>query len=248
MTAIIIDDIETARQNMLNALMSFSNDVTVIAEAQSVKTAVAQIQKYQPDIVFIDVELGDGNAFDVLSQIDYKKHHIVFVTAFEKYAIRAFRFATINYLLKPIDTDDLELTIDKIKTQVVQHNIEVTYQQLLASSKKLEQKPTHVILKTGGLAHKIAINDIVRCQSESNYTTFYLQGGKTLLTSITLKEYEILFEEHHFFRTHQSHLINLDYVSFTQKTNYLFINLKTGEDIPLSIRKRPLFEKWFFKI
>lgn len=242
--AIVIDDVKIVRDAIVGLLTECASElITVIAEADSVKSGLIQINKHQPDVIFLDIEMKDGTGFDLLQQISIEKYKIVFITAYDHYAIKAFKYSAIDYLLKPIDPDELKTAVYKLKNAIEKEIIETKFNTLFLNLKSLNQSPEKIILKTTDSIYSINIKDIIRCESDNNYTRFYLVDGKKILTSVTLKEYEELFGGQKFFRIHQSHLINLLYFDYLKKQDGGLVVMKDKSCLPLASRKKDAFLK-----
>ncbi len=238
--AVIIDDIDTIRKKNSELIKIHCPNIVITAEANSVETGAAIIKQYLPDIVFLDVEMPDGTGFDLLKKIDTINFKVIFITGFEDFAIRAFRASAIDYLLKPLNPIDLVEAVKKAEKSIDKDVFDLKYSTLFSNlerSKKLQK----IILKTSEKIFSINIQDIIRCESEKNYTTFYLLNGVKILVSTTLKEYETLLCETGFFRPHQSHLINLAYFDYYLKSDGGAIIMKDKSSIPLSVRKKEEF-------
>lgn len=240
MRAVIIDDIDTIRSKNLELIREYCPQVTVMAEASDVKSGVEVIRKYLPDLVFLDVEMPDGTGFDLLQQLEPIQFKVIFITGFQDFAIRAFRFSAIDYLLKPIDPVELTEAVKKAEDAMGKENLELKLTALFSHVGQAKS-PQKIVLKTTEKLYSIDINDILRCESESNYTTFHLLNGSRLMVSITLKEYEAMLAPSGFFRPHQSHLINMHYFDHLIKADGGTIVMKNGTKIPLASRKREEF-------
>lgn len=238
--AIIIDDMDNIRQKNMAVIKQYCPDVAILAEADSVSSGVAAIRKYLPDLVFLDVEMGDGTGFDLLQQLKPIDFKVIFITAFQEFAIKAFRFSAIDFLLKPIDPADLVEAVQKAKETLSKEMLELQFSTLLSNIER-PRNLQKIILKTSEKVYSINVQDIVRCESEKNYTTFYMLNGQKLLVSTTLKEYETMLLPMGFFRTHQSHLINMLYFDHYVKTDSGSIIMKDKTVIPLSVRKKEEF-------
>ena len=236
MKAVIIDDQSYIRENLKMLLHKFAPEVEILAEAVGVKSGLECLRSYQPELVFLDIEMADGTGFDLLSLVKERTFRVIFVTGHDGYAIRAFRAAAIDYLLKPIDPDDLVEAVAKAKFQKPIHEIqvsEVIYAQLTEKVKQL-------VLSDSDNVYLVQLAEIVRCQSEDNYTRFFLSDGRILLISKTMKEFAELLEKSGFFRSHQSHLINLAFFDHLDKRDGGTIFLKDGSTVPLATRKKDL--------
>lgn len=241
-TAILIDDDANLRSGLKSMLGIYAPEIDIIGEADSVKTGVLILQALQPQVVFMDIQLGDGNGFDILEQLASKNgkstSHIVFVTAYEEYAIKAFRFSALDFLLKPIDPEELEKVIGKIKQVVEKKDNYAHIDLLLENIRKKVDHFKRIALSTADGIHLFEISDIIRCESEDNYTKFYLKNNKPVLISKTLKEYEELLTEHGFERIHQSHLINLAYLKSYIKKDGGYVVMSDNCNLPISQRKK----------
>lgn len=234
MKAVLIDDQSHVRENLKMLLGEFAPEVAVIAEADGVKSGLECLRKYKPDLVFLDIEMADGTGFDLLSLIKERTFRVIFVTGHEGYAIRAFRVAAIDYLLKPLDPDDLIEAVGKARSQGPLQHVQVNEALASQSSDKLKQ----LVLSDADTVYLVQLSEIIRCQSEDNYTRFFLMDGRKLLISRTMKEFDELLEKSGFFRSHQSHLINLAFFDHLDKRDGGTIFLKDGSSVPLATRKK----------
>jgi two-component system LytT family response regulator len=238
--AVIIDDIDTIRSKNISLINKYCPNVAILAEANDVKSGIEVIRKFLPDLVFLDVEMPDGTGFDLLQQLKPINFKVIFITGFHDFAIKAFRFSAIDYLLKPVDPTDLIEAVKKAEEVLNKEMLELKFGALFANMEK-PKDPQKLILKTSDKLYSINIQDIVHCESEKNYTTFYLVSGLKLLVSTTLKDYETLLSPLGFFRTHQSHLINLLYFDHFIKTDGGTIMMKNNASVPLATRKKDEF-------
>ncbi len=234
--AILIDDIEQARITLKKDLQVYAPDVEVIAEAGGVVDGARLLKTLHPDVVFLDIQMQDGSGFDLLDILPQIPFRIIFITASDAHAIKAFRYAAIDYLLKPVDPDELVTAMDKLRKERVDENDKY---RLLNESLKNHQKPhTKLALHTQEKIHVVDIQDIIRCESNVNYTEFFFKDGKKLLVTKTLKEFEDLLGDHGFFRVHQSHLVNTKFIKEFVKADGGSILMANGHTIPVSTRKR----------
>ncbi len=234
MRALLIDDQSYVRENLKLLLGEFAPHIQVVGEADGVKSGLQCIKEHQPDLVFLDIEMPDGTGFDLLSLVKERTFKVIFVTGHVGYAIRAFRVAAIDYLLKPVDADDLVEAIAKVSRYPSIQDIQVKEAIQAQSEEKLRQ----LVLSDAESVYLVQVSDIIRCQSEDNYTRFFLVDGRKLLISKTLKEFSELLEKCGFFRSHQSHLINLGFFDHLDKRDGGIIYLKDGTLVPLATRKK----------
>jgi two-component system LytT family response regulator len=244
--AIIIDDIEQARTTFKKDLEVYAPDVEVIGEANGVVEGAKLLKTITPDILFLDIQMQDGSGFDLIDILHDIPFKIIFITASDAYAIKAFRYAAIDYLLKPVDPDELTSAMDKFRKNRVNENEKY---QLLNDSLKNHSKPNEKLaLHSQDKIHIVSICDILRCESSVNYTEFHFVNAKKLLVSKTLKEFEDLLSESGFYRVHQSHLINTKFIKEYVKIEGGHLIMTDGSMIPVSTRKRPEVMKMLEKI
>jgi two-component system, LytTR family, response regulator len=235
--AIIIDDIEQARLTLKKDLAVYAPDVRVIGEASGVIEGAKLLKTQQPDVLFLDIQMQDGSGFDLLDILKDIPFKIIFITASDAHAIKAFRYAAIDYLLKPVDPDELVAALEKFRREKLNENDKY---KLLNDTLKNHSRPnSRLALHTQDKIHIVNIQDIIRCESSVNYTEFYFQGGKKLLVTKTLKEFEDLLSDQGFYRVHQSHLVNTKYIREFVKTDGGYLIMQDGTQVPVSTRKRP---------
>ncbi len=240
-TAILIDDDINLRNGMKALLERTAPEIQIIGEADSVETGVVLMKKTQPQVVFLDIHLGDGSGFDILEEVSKSvkiNSQIVFITAHEQYAIKAFRFSALDFLLKPVDPEELEKVIEKVKSIVHKNDSVAHIDLLLENIRKKVDNFKRIALSNADGVHLFEISDIIRCESLDNYTKFYIKNNKPILISKTLKEYEELLAEHGFERIHQSHLINLNYLKSYIKKDGGYVIMADETHLPISHRKK----------
>jgi two-component system LytT family response regulator len=236
---LIIDDEKPTRDFIRHMLESFNLNINIYSDGENVVSGVNAIEKIQPDLVLLDIQMPDGNGFDVLKRTQYKKFEVIFITAFQEFAIQAIKFSALDYILKPIDMEELQSAVtraldtiqnktDESQFSALQHNIQPNQKRKL-------------VLKTLESIHIVEIENIVRCEADKNYTSFYLVDGKRILVSKTLKDYDIMLSGHNFFRAQQSHLININYIERYDKQDGGYVVMKDGASVPLSPAKKDQF-------
>ena len=205
MRAVIIEDEKNGREILMKLLEMHCSEVLVCSTADSVESGMKLILEYKPDIVFLDIKLGNKNGFDILNQLDSEVHDfkLVFTTAYEEFAIEAIKNEAVDYLLKPIDAEELKAAVLKI-SKVYKANLKQSEKPILSAT----QLPPKVKIYNRSGFDLVDVDSILYCQSEGNYTRFYFKNKKTILTSKTLKHYQIILEEYWFIRTHKSLIIN----------------------------------------
>lgn len=245
MNAIIIDDEESGREALALLVKRFCKDVTVVATADSPEGGIAAIREHSPDIVFLDVEMPGGTGFTVLEAFPRLAFHVIFVTAYQHYALKAIKFAALDYLLKPVDVQDLINAVAKaVELKATDAKPTTVSAQQQATAKHTDSIAVPV---EDGL---VFINpaDILRCESDSNYTTCFLNSGQKMLVSRTLKEFEELLAPLDFARIHNSHLINLRGVVRYVRGKGGYVVMRDGSEVEVSPRKRDTFLEHFSRV
>src|SRR5690554_2317889 len=234
MRAILIDDEKSNLENLQTLLEKHCPQITIVATAQNVSDSVNAIEKYLPDLVFLDIQMGKQTGFDVLKLLPSRNFEVVFVTAYDQYGIQAVKFAALDYLLKPIDIEELMSAVNKaerkLATQMQTSQLDFLLQQL----KKPEASVSKIALPMQSEIRYVPLPDIIRCEADSTYTHFFLSSGEKILVSKSLKEYADLLRPNGFLRTHQSHLVNPKYVKSWLKEDGGILLLLSGEKIPVS--------------
>jgi two-component system, LytTR family, response regulator len=238
--AIIIDNEPGVRRVLSLMLQQHCPDVVVAAEAESVQDAYEAIIHYQPDLVFLDIRMEDGTGFDLLQRFQNVDFHIIFITAFEEYAIKAFKFSAVDYLLKPVELPELLSALERLRSimsPVQDHRV----RNLLLNLQTSRQDEKKLVLRTHEKFHFVKVSDIVFCKCDGNYTTFFLQNENHIMVSRSLKEYDEMLADYGFFRPHKSYLINLAHVTGFEKSEGGFIIMKEDLRVPISYRKKDDF-------
>ncbi len=220
--SVVVDDEKPSREVLCNYLKEYCPDVEVVATAGSVKTAYRIIKKHAPDLVFLDIELGDGKGFDLLNLFEKLDFKIIFVTAYSEHAVKAFRFSAVDYLLKPVKIDELKEAVEKARnlngTTMKSQNVEAFLNNLNSVTKML---PTIVIPHIKGY-EVLKITEIIMCRADGYCTYFHLTDNRKIVSSKNLKQYEELLADQNFIRVHHSYIISLNHVtSYTKQGEIL---------------------------
>mgnify|MGYP001286547148 CR=1 FL=1 len=233
MKAVIVDDEAAVRNTISNLLKENFPEITVSAAAGSIGEGYTAVTEHQPDILFLDVELPDGLGFDLLKKVTPVHFRTIFITGHQEYALNAIKFSAFDYILKPIDEDELKSAIIKAR-EVINHEEEQL--KILALSENMQEKKVlkRIILKSAEALQLISVSDIVRAEADSNYTRFHLIGGKHIIVSRTMKEYEAMLGGTALIRVHQSHIVNMNYIDKFFKHDGGYILLKDGTTVPVS--------------
>ena len=237
---IIVDDELKSRESLRILIEDFCDNVKVCALCQNVDEAIHAIEKHNPDIVFLDVQLQRETGFDLLARLKHVEFEVIFTTAYSEYAIKAFRFSAIDYLLKPIDISDLQRAIAKVNKKV-NDNITLRLQHLIQNLQVPSSDHHKLALPTLEGLIFVKVSDITYCEASSNYTTIVMQDGKKYLVSRTLKEYEDLLSSHNFFRIHNSYLINLNAIKKYVRGEGGYVIMNNDQSIAVSRRKKDGF-------
>lgn len=242
MKAVIIDDLADARLALRTDLTTYCPEIEILGEAEGVVSGAKLVKEAQPDLVFLDIQMNDGSGFDFLEIVGTDSFKVIFTTASDEFAIKAFRYSAVDYLMKPIDPDELVEAVNKAKTDKSNGSFEVLKESINhGSSKRLALNTQEKILIK-------EIKEIVRCESNVNYTMFYFSDGTRLLVTKTLKEYDALLTPHNFLRVHQSHLINSAYLKEYIKTDGGYLVLKDGSNVPVSTRRKNVVMEMIAKL
>lgn len=248
--AIIVDDQQEAIDSLKQDLiLLFPNQIQIIGESTTIDEGKVLFKETQPDLIFLDIDLQKGTGFDFLNEIaqyDYENYHVIFTTAFNQFAIKAIKFSAFDYLLKPIDIDDLEQSLNRFFSLKDSNTVKFDGKEnikLINDNKEQKNKSNRIAIPTVEQIYYREVNEIVRCESEHNYTHIYLSSGEHFFVSKTIKEYEGILSDSGFFRVHQSHLVNLMFVSSFLKEDNGVLLLKNGTKIPVSRRNKDLVLK-----
>lgn len=237
---IIIDDEENIRILLRSILAAHCPYAEIVAEAESVSTAYAAIEKYKPDLILLDIRLGDGTGFGLLEKFEKIDFRVIFVTSYEEYALKALKLSAVDYIMKPVMADELVAALDKAR-KMIRESGDQQYRVLIDNSRFNNQDVKKLVLKTADRFHFVLISDILRCESDSSYTKFFFTDHSNILISRTLKEFEEILTEFGFFRPFKSDLINLRHIKAYDKADGGFIVMNDNSRVPLSDRKRDEF-------
>ena len=238
---LIIDDENRTRDFVKKMIDSFQLDLEVFTDGENVETGIEAINRIQPDIVFLDIQMPDGTGFDVLNSLETKKFEVIFITAYQEYAIKAIKFSALDYILKPIDAEELHSAVLTAIDSVDFKKEDLQYEALENNIQPGNRRK--LVLKTQECVYIVDLSEIIRCEADKNYTFFFLNSGKKILVSRTLKDFETMLNGYGFFRIQQSHLINLDYLDRYDKHQGGAIIMKDGSALPLSPAKKDQFFK-----
>lgn len=235
---LIVDDEKKSRDAIAGILGMYCKNAHLVAEADNVTSATEAIRKHTPDLVLLDVDMPGGNGFELLKKFPNPSFKIVFITAYQEYAVKAFKFSALDYLLKPINPDELIEAVDKAENILEKEHLQLKLEAFLSNMESITSEVKKIVLKTSENIHVVNVQDIVRCEADRNYTVFFISDGKKILVSNTLKEYEEMLGSYKFFRAHQSHLVNVNYIERFEKKEGGSLLMKDGSVVPVSVRKK----------
>jgi two-component system, LytTR family, response regulator len=235
--AIIIDDEEDARSTLRAFVKQYCPQVEVIAEADGVQEGYRAVMANEPDLVFLDIQMDDGTGFHLLEKIRAPRFNVIFTTAYDEYAIKAFKYSAIDYLLKPIDPDELIEAVSKLKKD--NEGNEPRIQNLIKN--RDEKEMDRLTLSSQEGLTFVKLDNIMRLESDSNYTHFFLTTKEKITVPKSLKEYELILPESKFFRTHQSHIVNLNYVKKYMREDGGYVLMEDGSEVLVARRRKEEF-------
>ena len=245
---VIIDDEATAREGIKRMVeLYLDNEVEIVGAGSDVKSGVEAINRHSPDLVFLDIKMPDGTGFDVLNHFGKMDFDVIFITAFEEFAIKAFKFSALDYILKPIDPEELQKTLERIIHNREQKDLKFQLQNMMETMNHGVSEEKKLVLRTNDSIHVLEARKIVRVNSDGNYSTFHTVDDEPVTVSRSMVKFEGILEEFDFIRVHQSHLINLRRVKKYLKEDCMLI-MEDGSRVPVSWRKRDLLLKKFSEL
>src|SRR4030095_4695968 len=241
--AVLIDDEKNALEMLEWQLHTYCPQVEVAAICINADLGISAIQQHKPQLVFLDIEMPKKNGFEVVQAFPQPFFDVIFTTAYNQFAIKAFRFAALDYLLKPIDADDLVVAVSRYEKKMLNSNFKQQLDILMQQYNQPNALPDKISFATQQAIHFISPTNIVYCESDSNYTTLHFTDKSKMVVSKTLKEVEEMLVHYHFFRIHHSFIINLKQVSRYVKTDGGGIEMTDGSQLPISrLRKEELMK------
>lgn len=238
--AIIVDDELRARDSLAQMLNVYCPSISLVGSADGIQTAYQLIISTKPDLVFLDMQLVDGHGFDLLKKFETIPFKVIIISAYQEYAVKAFKFSAVDYLLKPIDPDDLVKAVDEAINLSFYEKQQERLNALIENTNNQGGKKRLIALKNSEGIFIVNTNEIIRCESDNNTTTFILNNSARVRATKTLKEFEELLSECGFIRCHQSHLINQIHIEKISRFPTPSITLSNGDVVPVSFRKRKI--------
>ena len=235
--AVIIDD-DPAMQEINSRLLSeYFPEMIQAGMANSIESGIVLIEKQNPDLVLLDIELADGSGFQLLQKLQPYNFKVVFITGFNSFAIKAIKFSALDYIVKPVNETEFQLAIQRAVETIEKNESNQLQVDVLMDSFKREIQSKKLVLRTSDSLHIVDVGEIYFCKSDNSYTTFYFNGSDKILVSKSLKEYEGMLNEYGFFRVHQSFLVNLNHIKKVDKADGGLVVMKNKREIPVSSRQ-----------
>lgn len=238
--SIIVDDEYKSRESLKILLEDFCENVSVDGLCQNVDEAILAINDIKPHVVFLDIQLQSETGFDLLTRIKNVDFDVIFTTAYSEYAIKAFKFSAIDYLLKPINIEELQQSLEKCNAKT-SHSLSERLEQLIYNLRPMSTQKYKVALPSNDGLVFVKVEEILYCEADSNYTQIHLTNDRKYLVSRTLKEYEELLKDQDFFRIHNSFLINLNLIKNYVRGEGGYVVMANGKSIDVSKRKKESF-------
>ncbi len=235
----IAEDESNTLDGIIQIVKNYIPETVVSGHAKTVSDAVHFLSQNSIDLALLDINFPDGTGFDILKNLNTINFKIIFITAFEKFALQAIKFSASDYLLKPINPKELIEAVNKIqKESQIDSDTMVHLKTLLSNMNDKESGIKKIVLKTQERIHVINTSEIVRCESDGSYTTFFLVSDKKIIVSKSLSEYEELLIDYHFLRVHKSHLVNIAFIESYEKSSGGYLLMRNNTQIPVSVRKK----------
>lgn len=242
---VIIDDENTARETITHMVELYGNEsLEIVAYAENVKEGIAKINKHNPDLVMLDIKMPDGTGFEVLNAFGDINFDVIFVTAYEQYAIKAFKFAALDYILKPIDPNEFKKAIERTSRRKESKALNMQVKTMMEYMNHSPKEDKKIVLRSINSIHLVYVHDIVRAESDRNYSRFYFLDEPPVTVAKSLRNFIDVLEEYGFIRVHQSHLINTNHIKKYMKNDFVIV-MNDNSEVPVSHRKRDFLLKQF---
>ena len=245
---LVIDDEPNARQVVKNIVELYCHDTEVVGEAVNVTDGIKKINELKPDLVLLDIRMPDGTGFDLLKKVKNLNFHFIFITAYEQYAIQAIKQSALDYILKPINTNELVSALEKVHLTTLKESDQQSKLNVFTYNLGNDSDNKRLVLNTQDSIYMVHISDIISCKADKNYTEVNIQNKQKLVISKTLKDFEKMLAGCGFFRTHQSYLVNIKYISHYEKGLGGTIIMEDSSRIPVSSRKKDAFLQLMTKL
>jgi two-component system, LytTR family, response regulator len=237
MRILIVDDQKKVRGSIRGHIETHYPAVTLILEASNISSAMEIIESESPEVVLLDIRMPDGTGFDLLKKLMPLNFKVIFITAYEEYAVQGFKYSALDYLLKPVDAMELVNALQKASYQIQQDELNRKLSNFMQNLNEAKREAKKIVIKSKDSIRVISINEIIRCEADDSYTKFFLAGNKTILSSETLKNYDDILKDSGFFRSHHSHLLNTAHIVSFEKSKSMVIT-SDGHKVPVSVRRK----------
>lgn len=242
---LIVDDENRSVETLKSIIQNYcSNELTIVGTANNITEAYQRINETNPDIVFLDVEMPHGSGFDLLEKFVNPPFEVIFTTGFDHYAVAAIKFSALDYLLKPINIEELRDAIDKAKNRIKGKNSQISIEHLIQNLRNPKDKANKIPLPILNGFQFVPVNTIVYCEADEDYTYVHLNDGQKLTVSKSIKDFEDLLSNYDFFRIHHSFLINRSYIKKYIKGEGGTIVTDQNAELPVSRRRKTEFLEW----
>ncbi|MDW3645876.1 MAG: LytTR family DNA-binding domain-containing protein [Bacteroidia bacterium] len=244
--AVIVEDEKNSQELLKELIGEYCEGVEVVAIAGNVAEGLAALKEHKPSLLFLDIELPDGDGFQILENAENLDFDVIFTTAYDQYAMKAFKFSATDYLLKPVDIDELQSAVERVTEKQKEEDGSDKSEQLsalIANVRNMGKPFKRIVLPTSNGFTVVNPEDIIRCESDRNYTFIFLNDKRRILVSRTIKEYDEMLRDFNFFRIHQSHLINLAYLKNYTRGRGGYVELSDGTTLDVSARRKSEFLK-----
>ncbi|MCU0373900.1 MAG: LytTR family DNA-binding domain-containing protein [Chitinophagaceae bacterium] len=241
LNVVIVEDEIRSRELLFNLLGQYCTDVKVTGMAATVEEAIGMINDRLPALVFLDIEMHAGTGFDVLMGVKQRNFQVIFTTAYDHYALQAIKFSAVDYLLKPIDVEELQAAVQKVQKRVQAQLSSQTLEALMQNLGKKNPDEFSITLSTSEGLEFVQLTAIIRLEASGPYTSFFLKDGRRIMVSRHMKEFEQMLGDYGFFRLHNSYMINLKAVQRMVKSDGGYAIMTDGAMVPISPKKKEEF-------
>jgi len=238
---VVVDDEQYAVDFIISVIGEYCPELEVAGKANNVTEGIEVIEKEKPDLVLLDVEMPNGTGFDLLSHFPEKNFDVIFITAFNHYAIKAIKFSAVDYILKPININEFVEAVSRVIRKQTDSNIRLNEKFRILMENLRTPTPSRLAIPTAEGMEYLNPRDIIRIEADRSYSRFYLTGDRKILVSRNLKEYQDLLGDRYFFRPHNSFLINLRFVKKFVRKDGGYIEMADGSQIPVSRNRKDIF-------
>lgn len=239
--AIIVDDEQKGRSSLRKLLTDFCTGINIVAEAANINEAEILIEQVKPDLVFLDVEMPYGSGFDLLQRLDEINFEVVFITAYSQYAIDAFKYASIDYILKPVNIDELMRAVERARLQIQNKQSIADYRLLLQKVQKQTDGDTRIYLSGTKEQHVVKCSDIICCVADGSYTNIYMTNNRKFYSSRNLKQFVAELPSSIFYRIHNGHIVNMNYITKIIKGHGGNVVMTDGRELEIAVRRKEDF-------